>query len=177
MRRDSIVNVVKIALFAAVISVTAMISVPIPVPLTLQTFGVFAALFTLGGKNGSIAVALYLAIGAVGLPVFSSFTGGFGRLFDLTGGFIWGFLVAALVYWALEAVFAKRRYFQPLASALALVLIYALGCLQFMLVSGSGAGIISALVSCVFPFILPDVVKISLAYIVSKRIKKAAVHL
>lgn len=173
--RKSILNTVKIALFAAIISVSAMIAIPFPVPLTLQTFGVFAALFVLGGKCGSISVLLYIAIGAVGLPVFSGFTGGIGRLFDLTGGFIWGFLVAALAFWALEALTGKKRFFLPIATAISLALTYTAGCIQFAAVSsadGAEVGFFSALVGCVLPFVLPDVIKIFLAYIISRRIRK-----
>ena len=173
--RKSILNTVKIALFAAIISVCAMIAIPFPVPLTLQTFGVFAAFFTLGGKNGSISVLLYIAIGSVGLPVFSGFTAGFGRLFDLTGGFIWGFLVAALAFWALESLAGKKRFFIPISAAISLLLIYVTGCVQFALVSssdGAEIGILSAVVGCVLPFVILDVIKIFLAYIISRRIRK-----
>lgn len=173
--RKSILNTVKIALFAAIISVSAMIAIPFPVPLTLQTFGVFAALFALGGRGGSVSVLLYIAIGAVGLPVFSGFTGGIGRLFDLTGGFIWGFLVAALAFWATEALTGKKRFFLPIAAAISLVLMYAVGCIQFAAVSsadGTEVGFLSAVVGCVLPFIIPDVIKIFLAYIISRRIRK-----
>lgn len=170
--RKSIVNTVKIALFAAIISVTAMITIPFPMPFTLQTFGVYSALFILGGRCGSVAVALYIALGALGLPVFSGFTGGVGRLFDFTGGFIWGFLLAGLVFWACMHVFKNRRFALPFAVALSLFSLYTLGCAQFMLVNG-GVGFFSALLTCVCPFLLPDAVKISLAYLVSKRIRKA----
>ena len=173
--RSQIVDTVKIALFAAIISVSAMISIPFPVPITLQTFGVFASLFALGGRNGSISVLLYIILGAIGLPVFSGFTGGFGRLFDLTGGFIWGFFIASLAFWALEAISKRKRFFIPISAAISLLLIYTSGCIQFAVVSsadGAAVGILSAVFSCVLPFVLPDVVKIALAYIISRRIRK-----
>lgn len=170
--RNSIVNTVKIALFAAIISVCSMISIPFPVPFTLQTFGVYAALFMLGGRCGSIATALYIGIGALGLPVFSGFTGGVGRLFDFTGGFIWGFLIASLVFWVCELIFKGRRFASPVSVSISLASLYALGCLQFMLVNG-GVGFFAAVLTCVCPFLLPDIVKISLAYLISKRINKA----
>ena len=65
-----------IALMAVLISVCSWLSVPSVIPFTMQTFGVFCALLLLGGKRGSIAVLLYIVMGAVGLPVFSNFTGG-----------------------------------------------------------------------------------------------------
>ena len=76
----SLRDMVLCALFAAILAVSAWLTVPGEVPFTLQTFGVFAALGLLGGKRGTIAIALYLVLGAVGLPVFSGFRGGFGVL-------------------------------------------------------------------------------------------------
>ena len=75
------------ALFAALLAVCAWLVIPIgDVPFTLQTFGVFAALGLLGGKRGTIAIAVYLLLGAVGAPVFAGFKGGPGALFGATGG-------------------------------------------------------------------------------------------
>ena len=67
-----------IALFAVLIAISAWISIPFPVPFTLQTFAIILALMTLGGKRGFYAVLVYLLMGAAGLPVFSGFQGGFG---------------------------------------------------------------------------------------------------
>ena len=80
------------ALTAAIIAVCAWITVPGPVPFTMQTFGVFLALRLLGGKRGSISVALYILLGAAGLPVFSGFKAGIGVLIGPTGGYILGFI-------------------------------------------------------------------------------------
>ena len=67
-----------IALMAVLISVCSWLSVPAAIPFTMQTYAVFTALLLLGGRRGSIAVAVYIALGAVGLPVFSGFAGGIG---------------------------------------------------------------------------------------------------
>ena len=64
------------ALFTVLLAVCAWITVPLTVPFTLQTFGVFAALGVLGGRRGTYAVAAYLLLGLAGLPVFSGFRGG-----------------------------------------------------------------------------------------------------
>ena len=95
-----------IALFAVLMAVCAWITVPLPKPLvqfTLQTFAMFMALTTLGGRRGLYAMVVYLLLGAVGVPVFSGFRGGLGVLLDTTGGYIIGFAAAALVYWLLTA--------------------------------------------------------------------------
>ena len=87
-----------VALCAVLIAVCAWISIPAPVPFTLQTFGIFAALTLLGGRRGCYAVAVYLLLGLVGLPVFAGFQGGAGTLLGVTGGYILGFGAAALIY-------------------------------------------------------------------------------
>ena len=171
--KTSALSVVRIALFAAIISVTALVSVPFPVPLTLQTLGIFTALFTLGGKRGAASVFLYVAIGAVGLPVFSGFMGGIGRLFDLTGGFIFGFLLAAVLYIPLSR-FSKNALGCLIVGGVCQLVIYASGVFGYIIVSGvSGAtvGVGAAALNCVLPYIIPDILKIFIAYVISKRLR------
>ena len=68
-----------------------------------KLFALFLALLTLGGKGATVSVLVYLALGAVGLPVFSGFRGGFGTLLGVTGGFLWGFAFGSILYWLLTA--------------------------------------------------------------------------
>jgi biotin transport system substrate-specific component len=79
VRRMKTKDFAYIGLFAVIIAICSWLSVPATVPFTLQTFAVFCALGLLGGKRGTLAVLVYLLLGAVGLPVFSGFMGGFGR--------------------------------------------------------------------------------------------------
>ena len=89
-QHQKIVAMVQIALFAAIIAVCSWIQIPMTVPFTMQTFAVFCALTTLGGKGGTISILIYIVLGAVGVPVFAGFTGGIGILFGTTGGYIIG---------------------------------------------------------------------------------------
>ena len=73
-------DMVYIALFACLMAICAWISIPGQIPFTLQTMGVFLAVGLLGGKRGTVAVLVYILMGAVGLPVFSGFAGGLGKL-------------------------------------------------------------------------------------------------
>ena len=139
------------------------------------TFGVFAALGLLGGKRGTIAIALYLVLGAVGLPVFSGFRGGFGVLLGTTGGYIFGFLLSGLLYWALTALLGNRGWVRLLAMVLGLLLCYAAGTGWFLLVYLQKTGPISlgvVLAKCVVPFLLPDAVKLILAWLLSHRLAR-----
>lgn len=154
---------VRSSLFASLITICAWISVPIPpISFTLQTFAVFLTLGVLGGKWGSVSVLLYLLLGVVGLPVFTGFRGGAAALLDATGGFLWGFLAAALVYWLLQ------RLGKLPAMVMGMLVCYACGCLWFTVYAG-GAGFGAAVMACVVPYLIPDAVKIALACTLSKR--------
>ena len=167
-------ELVYTALASALIAVSAFITIPLPsfVGITLQSFGVYFVLLLLGGRLGTLAVMLYIAIGAVGLPVFSGFSGGVGRLLDASGGFIFGFLFAALAYWLMTLLFGERR--RLLLAALSHVVLYTSGALWYSLVwLGKGEAELFAVISaCVLPFIIPDAIKLLLAAFVAKRLER-----
>lgn len=154
------------SLFAALIAVCAWIAIPIPpVAFTMQTFAVFLTLGVLGGKYGTVSILLYLLLGLVGLPVFSGFRGGASALMDATGGFLWGFLAAGLVYWLTE-----RLGTLP-AMIAALLVCYACGCWWFTVYTGN-AGWAAAVMTCVVPYLIPDAIKLWLAHSVSTRLRR-----
>lgn len=157
---------VQSSLFAALTAICAWIAIPIPpVSVTLQSFAVLLALGVLGGKWATVAVLLYLLLGVVGLPVFTGFRGGASALLDVTGGFLWGFLAAALAYWLLE----KLGKLPAMIAAMAVC--YACGCFWFT-VYAPGTGVTAAVLTCVVPYLIPDAVKLWLAYTMSRRIGK-----
>ena len=154
------------SVFAALTAICAWLSIPIPpVAFTLQTFALLLTLGVLGGKWGSISIWLYLLLGLVGLPVFSGFRGGAAALLDVTGGFLWGFALGAPVYWALEKL-GKI----PAMVAFQLVC-YGCGCWWLSVYTGN-TGFLAAALTCVVPYLIPDGIKLWLAYGVSKRLKK-----
>lgn len=81
--RQKTLDMVYIAIFAVIIAVCSWISVPMVVPFTLQTFGVFCPVGLLGGKRGTLSVLIYVLLGAVGVPVFAGFSSGIGTLLRL----------------------------------------------------------------------------------------------
>ncbi|WP_107841711.1 biotin transporter BioY [Metasolibacillus meyeri] len=84
------------ALGAAIIAMLAQVAIPVPpVPFTGQTLAIGLVATILGPRLGTLAVAVYLLLGAVGLPVFANFSGGFAKLVGPTGGYLIGFLPAA----------------------------------------------------------------------------------
>ena len=169
------VDLAYIALFAVLMAVCAWITIPMTVPFTLQIFAVFAALVTLGGRRGTYAVVVYLLLGAVGLPVGAGFQGGLGWLLGTTGGYIVGFLCIALLYWLLTAKLGESLPVVIAACVLGLALCYAFGTAWFMAVyarTSGPVGVMTALGWCVFPYIIPDLVKLALAVLLSRRVKK-----
>jgi len=167
------IDLAHIAMFAAIMAICSWISIPATVPFTLQTFGVFLAVAVLGGKKGSLSVLVYLLLGAVGAPVFAGFSGGFGVILGSTGGYIVGFLLSALAMWAMEKIPGNRKIILILSMIVGLIICYAFGTIWFMYVyaKSSGAiGLMTALSWCVIPYIIPDVIKIVLAYTIHKRL-------
>lgn len=172
--RGKTYDMVYIGIFAVLIAVCSWISIPAAVPFTLQTFGVFMAVEVLGGKRGTMAVLVYILMGAVGIPVFAGFQGGIGVIFNTTGGYIVGFLCSALIVWAAESLFGKKPLVRLLSMAAGLIACYALGTIWFMVVyrrTTGAVGLMTVLGWCVIPFIIPDLVKIGLAYVISRKIR------
>ncbi len=166
-------SMIYISLFAVLTAVCAWISIPAAVPFTMQTFGVFAATGVLGGKKGTAAICVYLLLGLAGLPVFSGGTSGPGVLLGSTGGYMLGWILAGLITWAVESVFGRSTRTAALSMILGLAGCYALGTAWFMAVYAPGSGPIglwSALSMCVAPFIIPDLLKITLALTIRKRL-------
>ena len=162
MNNQRVHSLVYIALFAALLTICAWITIPVTIPFTMQTLAVFLAPLVLGGKRGSLAVAVYLLLGAVGVPVFSGFHSGLGALVGNTGGYLVGFLISALLMWALERFWQRGYAALALAMAVSLLACYAFGTAWFVMISvrnGTAMTVGTALSLCVVPFIIPDAAK------------------
>lgn len=156
--------------FSALLCLCAWLSLPLSdIAITLQTFGVFLCLSILGGKRGSLAILIYLLLGAVGLPVFSGFRGGLGTLLGPSGGYLTGFLGCGLIYWLLTSLFPKK---QPIAMLAGLLTCYCIGSLwyfQFYLATG-GSGSFGVILLQNLLFLPADLLKLIFACYLSKRI-------
>ena len=173
-KKTKTLDLVYIAIGAALITVCSWISIPMTVPFTLQTFAVFAVLLILDGYRGTIATLVYVLMGAIGLPVFAGFSGGLAIILGNTGGYIVGFIFIGLVYIASTKIFGKKIYVEIIALLIGLVVCYAFGTAWFMYVymkDTGTVGLMTVLSWCVFPFIIPDIVKMSLAFALSRRVR------
>lgn len=170
-----LLNIIYVAMFAAIITICAQLQIPTAVPFTLQTLGVFAAGGLLGWKRGTLSVLIYVLLGLVGVPVFAGFKGGAAALFGLTGGYIIGFIFTAFI----TGLFADKfgRKLLPLAAGMALGLLvcYVFGTIWFIFVYNttmSGISIGSALMLCVVPYLPFDALKILAATVLVNRLNK-----
>ena len=172
-RRLTAKDLSYIAMGVALIAVCSWISIPLPVPITLQTFAICLITAVLGLRLGLWAVVVYILLGAAGLPVFSGFRSGIGTLLGTTGGYIIGFIFTALVVRLGVKKFGRKPPILALFMAIGILLCYTFGTAWFVLVytRTSGAiGVLTALSLCVFPYLLPDAVKILLAVSLTGRL-------
>ena len=166
------------ALMAAALCVLGPLSVPIgAIPISLSNFVICLTAWLLGPKFGTLSVAVYLLIGLVGVPVFSGFTGGMGRLLGPTGGYIVGFIPMALIAGAVIDRF-RNRGIQLAGMIAGTAVCYAFGTTWYCFQAGSSVG--AALGLCVFPFIPGDLVKMLIAMalgpMIRSRLEKAGLY-
>lgn len=157
----SVQEYVTIGVFAALLAVLSQIAVPTPsgVPLTLQTFAVALCGFVLGFRRGILAVLCYLLMGAIGLPVFANFRGGFFLFVGPTGGFLIGFLFLAAL------CDAKHLWL----AGIGLVICHLLGAMQYAFVAG--VGLSQSVAAVTLPYLLKDVASVVAARLAAGLIK------
>ncbi|MCQ2512877.1 MAG: biotin transporter BioY [Lachnospiraceae bacterium] len=172
----SVKRMTLIAMMTCLMAVCSWITIPAVVPFTMQTFAVFSALLLLGGKSGLISIALYVLLGCIGVPVFSGFQGGIWHIIGPTGGYIIGFIFTAIFYLLFEPLYQKKDILKLPILAGGLFLCYFIGTVWFRTIyemRGTAYSIGAVISLCVLPYIIPDVIKLVLAWIISKKIRKA----
>lgn len=170
-KKISILTIAQIAIFTAVISILSQLSIPLPtgVPITLQTLAIAITGFVLGTNAAVAATIVYILLGAVGVPVFSNFSGGFACLVSPSGGFFWGFILMA--FFCGFGMRYKNKLLSNLFGLIGLALCYVCGALQFGIVTHTG--FIGSVVAVVLPYVVKDVISIVAAYILAIQVRKA----
>lgn len=171
---SKITDMVYIGLSAAIIAVCSWISIPLTVPITLQTMGVVLISGLFGAKRGTLSILLYILIGAIGVPVFSGFKSGFGVLLGSTGGYIIGFIFTALIV-GIVSDKTNKLWALILSMVVGILVCYAFGTAWFAVVyakTNEPASLATILGWCVIPFLIPDAIKIALAAVLTNRLKK-----
>lgn len=172
----------KIIIAASIISMVvcltigAHVRIPLPftpVPITLQTFFVILGAALLGGKNGSIAVLSYILMGVIGIPVFQGYNYGIMHLLGPTGGYLAGFLAAALIAGFLSRKLNKGILNSFIIMLTAVIAVYSLGIMW--LVIGLKFSLYQAILLGVVPFIPGEAIKVALASLIYSKVGAKAV--
>ncbi len=162
-------DITYVAICVALISVCAWITIPIAIPITLQTFAIclIAAVSPLRLSIGALVV--YIGIGVCGLPVFAGFQGGPAIFFQPTGGYLLGFFALVLIVGFFTNCLGRSTAVLFFSMLGGLLCCYGLGFLFFLhLYSAQSIG--GALLVSVAPFLIPDFLKIALATLLAKRL-------
>ncbi|KGL39130.1 BioY family transporter [Listeria newyorkensis] len=174
MRDKKLKQLIINALFAVIIAILAQITIPIgPIPLTGQTFAVGLAATILGARNATISVAVYIVLGAIGIPVFAGMAAGLGIIFGPTGGFIIGFLFNAYIT---GYIIEKTNF--GMAYAIFANILGSFVTLLFGVIWLKISGDLSwstAFTAGAVPFIIPGILKATLAALAGIGIRKRLV--
>lgn len=161
-----------IGLMTAVTCILGPLSIQLPggVPLSLTNLVIYLTVFILGWKKGTMSCCIYILIGIIGLPVFSGFVGGLGKIVGPTGGYLLGFIFLAMISGYFVEKFPGKSYMYVIGMLLGTIVTYILGTAWFIAQTHMALG--AALSACVFPFLIGDVIKIAIATLIGPSIRK-----
>lgn len=169
------IDIAYIGLSVALIAICSWISIPLTVPITLQTMGICLISGLFGLKRGTIATVVYIVLGAIGVPVFSGFTSGIGIILNSTGGYIIGFIFTALIVGFVSDKFKGKLVPLIISMVVGILICYVFGTVWFAVVyakANEAASIGTILGWCVIPFLIPDAIKIAVASVLTNRLKR-----
>lgn len=167
----SIQQLAVIGVMTAVTCILAPLSIPIgPVPISFTNLAIYISLYVLGVKLGTLSYVVYLLIGLVGVPVFSSFTSGPAKLFGPTGGYLIGFILMAVIAGIFIDKFINKMYLCFIGMLLGTAVCYLLGTLWLAYLGNLTFQ--QALAAGVIPFIPGDVIKMVLAMLIGPQLRR-----
>ncbi len=166
-------RIAYIGLMTAVLCILGPIAMPIflsPVPVSFVMFGAYLVSYILGKKEAVICMVMYVFAGIIGLPVFSNFEGGIGKLLGPTGGYIIGYiLLVAIGSYGIEKAKGKIG-FEIISMILGTAVCYLLG--TIWLANYLKMTFFDALMIGVVPYVVADFIKMILAIILGRKIKE-----
>ena len=178
MKKATVYELAAAAVFAALLSVLAPLTIPIgPIPVTLATLILYLSIYVLPTRSALSSCAVYLLLGAFGLPVFTGYAGGIAKIAGPTGGYLLGYLFLVLIggLFMLKMPRSEKKLLNILFPVLGLVLgtaaLYLFGTAWFMI--QAKATLSYALSVCVLPFIPIDLGKIVLATVLGRLLRRA----
>lgn len=172
MKKTNNYQMAVCAFMAALLCILGPWSIPIgPVPVTLATLVLYLTIVLLGWKPATVSCGLYLLLGFAGLPVFSGFQSGVGRLAGPTGGYLIGYLFVTIIGgWIMESC-RMKTWITVVGFTAATAVLYVFGTIWF--VAETRCDVAEALAICVVPFVPFDLIKIVSAVFLGKAVKKA----
>lgn len=174
MKKQKIYQLTACALMTALMCVLAPMSIPIgPIPISVTNFVILLSVYLLGTKGGTISYIVYLLLGVAGLPVFSGYQGGLGKLAGPTGGYLIGFILMALIAGFVMERFYAHMWITIFGMIVAMLAAYFAGTVWF--IWQMQCDVWYALTTCVFPFLLIDLIKILIVAVVGKTIRSALI--
>ncbi|MBQ9765516.1 MAG: biotin transporter BioY [Lachnospiraceae bacterium] len=170
----SVKRLTTIGIMAALMCVISPWSIQIgPIPVTFATLALYFISFFVGEKIGVVAVLIYILLGAVGLPVFSGFTGGLQRIMGITGGYIVGYIPCVYVSGLMIRRMPKKLGVYILAMTTGTCILYLTGILWY--VFQTEMSVTAAMMICVVPFVPADILKIVIASVFVQEVNKRKV--
>ena len=173
-RSLSVLQMALIGVMTAITCILGPLSIQIPgtpVPISFTNLAIYITLYVLGMKDGTISYLIYLLLGVVGLPIFSSFTGGPAKLAGPTGGYLIGFIFMALIAGFFIDRFPKKYWFHVIGMVLGTAVCYLFGtvwlCYQMKI------GFIAGLWAGCIPYLPGDGVKIVISVILGPVLRHA----
>lgn len=176
MTNSKIKQMTLIGLMTAILCILSPIAIPLPIspiPVSLGNMAVCFVVAVLGLKSGTLSVLLYLLLGLAGLPVFSGFTGGLGKLLGPTGGYLIGYLFLALFFGFVVEHFHNRLFANTFGALSGMLILYLFGTLW--LTFQLDLDFVSALWIGVIPYIPMDIVKIIVAIPLGMKLRRRLV--
>lgn len=174
-KQSALFNMTSCALMAALMCVLCPVSIPIgPVPISLSVLVILVTVVFLGTWRALVSYTVYLLLGAVGMPVFTGFQGGLGKMAGPTGGYLLGFWLMILIGGIIMERSKRNLWLTMLGMAVGVAVDYVFGTAWFVLQTGST--LTHALEVCVYPFIPLDLLKIVAATVFGKLVWKTLIR-
>jgi len=165
-QKNIFIDIFLMSCSVVLLGIMANITIPLwPVPITMQTFGIFLIAFFFGSKKGLLTISLYIAAGLIGFGVFAGYKSGVAAIIGPTGGYILGFLIAVFVVGKMiEKGHGRTKTSVLLCMVLGNMIIYAIGLIGLWIFFGN-VGLLKLLTMGLFPFLIGDAIKIAAAMV------------
>lgn len=175
-KRDYTKKLALTAMFTTLIIIGAFIKIPIPyIPFTLQVFFVNMAMLMLGAKWGGMAVGIYIAMGLIGIPIFTA-GGGWSYVFHPTFGYLIGFFIGTIVGGNIMRLFKNGYLGMAVASIVFEIITYICGLTYFYFIQSAYLGVSvtakTVFISCFLIFLPGDIISCVLGAIIVKRLSR-----